>query len=76
MGIAQPKMVSRSVDVVEHGISDLLELEPMAILDTGGLCLVLDRNDHHWHMGQWDDENTIVCWGAYGTDLEEAINHL
>lgn len=40
------------------------------------MCLVLSDESGDWHMGQWDDANTIACWGSYGTDLEYAITAL
>jgi hypothetical protein len=59
--------------VVEDCIDDYVQLDPTVIIDCGGLCLVHDRDDGHWHMGQEDDDGTIVCWGGYGTDLGDAI---
>lgn len=40
----------------------------------GGLILV--RHDEDWYMGDADDDGTVICWGAYGTDLREAIDGL
>ena len=45
-------------------------------VDWAGLHLVLDTTDQHWHMGQMDDQGTIICWGSYGPDLGEAIEAL
>ena len=76
MGIVAPEFVTRSVTVMEYGVDDVFELSPRVILDLGGTCLVFSGNGEDWHMGQWDDANTIACWGSYGTDLEYPINGL
>lgn len=76
MGIAAPVIVTRSVTVMECGVDDVFELAPRVVLDRGGICLALNDESGDWHMGQWDDANTIACWGSYGTDLEYAINAL
>ena len=76
MGIAAPELVTRPVTVMEYGVDDVFELSARVILDLGGLCLVLCDIEEDWHMGQWDDATTIVCWASYGTDLEYAINAL
>lgn len=47
-------------------------LVPSTIISFTGLCLVLNADDGLWYMGQLDDGGTIVCWSAYGDDLEEA----
>ncbi|MCP4963594.1 MAG: hypothetical protein GY925_30535 [Actinomycetia bacterium] len=73
MGIAAPALVTRPVTVLEYGVDDVFELVPKVILDLGGMCLVLSDEWGDWHMGQWDDANTIACWGSYETDLEYAI---
>lgn len=72
LGLA-PVLVTRPVTVMEYGVDDLFELSPKAILDFRGLCLVLRSEWGDWHMGQWDDPDTIACWGSYGDDLGDAI---
>ncbi len=76
MGVSDVCLVEQDIGVLEHGVDDLLELEPEVIINCGGLYLVLDRGDGEWHMGQMDGDETIVCWASYGADLERAIRAL
>lgn len=70
----EPALLPVATYVVEEGIDDLVELSPKAILDCGGLYLVLDFAG--WHMGHMDaDDGSIVCWACYG-DLATALRGL
>jgi hypothetical protein len=51
-----------------------VRLMPQAIVMVGGLILV--RHEGDWYMGEADEDGTVVCWSAYGTDLGEAIDGL
>ncbi|WP_036962671.1 hypothetical protein [Promicromonospora kroppenstedtii] len=61
-------------DAFLDGVHGLVRLTPRAIVTVGGLVLV--RHDRDWYMGEADDDGTVVCWSAYGTDLGEAIDGL
>ena len=50
-------------------------LNPLVIIDCGGLCLVLD-DDGDWYMGQPDGQEVIRCWGSYGSELDDALRAL
>ena len=75
-GIDWAALVPISTDVFEESVDDYLVLHPSVIVNCAGLHLVLDTTDQHWHMGQMDDQGTIICWGSYGPDLGEAIEAL
>ena len=52
-------------------------IEPAAVLDCDGeYCLVQNRDDGHWYMGQLESDGSIVCWASNGTDLGDAIRAL
>ena len=68
----EPRLVPLDTTVFDNRIDDLVELHPVAIIDCGGLLLVLDRDDRCWYVGMFDDD-CIVCWGNYGEDPAEAI---
>ncbi len=50
-------------------------LDPIVIIDCGGLCLVLDT-DGDWYMGQSDGEQVVRCWASYGPELASALANL
>jgi hypothetical protein len=72
-----------SVFVVLHspmpGQSAPAEAEPIAVdlvISFTGLCLARAGASRVWLMGEIGDDDLIVCWGDYGTDLELAIHGL
>jgi hypothetical protein len=53
------------------------ELHPDVIISFAGQCLLRSSGDPSWWMGEVDKtDGSIVCWGRYGEDLEEAIRNL
>jgi hypothetical protein len=53
------------------------ELHPDVIISFAGQCLLRSSGDPSWWMGEVDKtDGSIVCWGQYGDDLEEAIRNL
>ena len=74
LGVRDVELLSiEGRDVFEDRVTDYVQLDPTVIVDCGGLCLVQDQSDGMWHMGQAENDGTIVCWGAYGEDLADAI---
>jgi hypothetical protein len=55
---------------------DYVTLDPVVIIDVGGLCLLQVSDDTGWYMGQLHQDGSIVCWASYGDDLGEAIRAL
>ncbi len=74
-GSGPVKLLPTRTPVFESGVADILKLDPLVIVDVGGMKLVLDRTDEHWHMGQLDGD-AVHCWGSYGTDRGVAIDSL
>ena len=53
------------------------ELQPDVIISFAGQCLLRSFGDPSWWMGEVDKtDGSIVCWGQYGEDLEQAIRAL
>lgn len=77
MGVREVRLLPvEDRDVFEQGVDDYVQLDPTVIIDCGGLYLVHDRGDGMWHMGDVEDDGTIVCWAGYGQDLADAIRAL
>ena len=72
----EAELLANDTVVMLDDRTDYVALIPLAVISFVGLCLVLDANDGYWYMGQLDEDGTIVCWSAYGKDLEEAIKAL
>jgi hypothetical protein len=53
------------------------EIQPEVIISFRGQCLLRQSGDLSWWMGEVDKaDGSIVCWGQYGEDLEQAIRGL
>lgn len=73
-----PNDVHVFCDCIDNeGQEKKLELiKAKTIIDFEGLCLVEEiGNEDDWLMGQIDTEESVICWGRYGT-LKEAIKGL
>lgn len=56
---------------------DYTELNPQTIVSVGGMCLVREAPGTGWYVGEVDpDGRSNVCWGAYRTDLLDALKGL
>ena len=52
------------------------ELRAELIINFSGMCLVRTVGDPAWWMGQLhQNDESIVCWGQYGTDLARRSTH-
>jgi hypothetical protein len=53
------------------------ELRAAVVIDVSGQCLVREAGEDAWWMDGLDpSDGTIVCWGSYGDDLDQAMQAL
>lgn len=55
---------------------DHAPLRAATVLALSGLCLVKEEHTNDWYMGHIESDGSVVCWGCYGDNLQEAIRGL
>jgi hypothetical protein len=75
-GVSEATVLSleRLVVLEKHNSMDYVTLQPEIIISFHELCLVSAGDE--WFMGSPDSDGSVICWGSYGSDLEEAIRGL
>jgi hypothetical protein len=71
-----PYVLDRATRVILDTPAGIETVDPSALIECGGLVLVLDSVSREWLMGQQADDGSVLCWASYGDDLEFALQSL
>ena len=71
-----PHLLDRNTAVTLDTANGVQAIDPSALIECGGLVLVLDSMESEWLMGQQADDGSVKCWSSYGKDLEFALRSL
>lgn len=71
-----PYVLDRDTRVVLDTPEGVQAIDSEALIECGGLILVLDSVAGEWLMGQQADDGSVLCWASYGDDLEVALKSL